>query len=620
MPRALALLLALLVLVSAGAPRSAAAGPHEDLCAALTGGQVSGTRVDRALAAGALPDEPCPVTRREMRLRMAGLALLLATGGAAAVVPGWLGPRAWEEHVEVVPFPPLALASQRRSRAGVQALLAAEAAPGGLEGEFGLAVAQGELGWAEFLASTPAERRVGPVPRAVVTPTQLDRLLALGPGLASAEFEWHEVGGGFDAHPQMVDELLTAGLPREALRGAFQAAVDEDRLAFAAALHRAGAPRSLWQIPPAVLGDHDRLERLVLLEPQLDQLIILDHALIEAGHRNPQLLRQLDRAGVDPVELARPGLTYGNLEVIEVLVELGLDPSREPSEPHRPPLLTDAASKGDREATELLLRLGARVGPDGRYNAARAAARSGELELAVLVTERGAEPDLQPTLWRAIVEEGITGRRPELIEAALAPGRGHGLPGLEALAVDVIDRYQPELLSPLVAGARDPVLVATAGLGRAAQYGRPDDVRLALALGADPNLRAGPDGDSALHRAVTGWRYYQAATVGALIDGGADPESRDRDGRTALGRAIDERCWAAVGPLLDAGARVDVSMVEAALSQGWDSPERTAAVAALVQARPEAPRRTWRRLVRGAKRNGLDPELVDWLETALERR
>jgi ankyrin repeat protein len=620
MPRVLALLLALLVLVSAGLPRAASAGAHEDLCAALTGANVSAGRVDRALAAGALPDDPCPVTQREMRLRMAGLALLLATGGAAAVVPGWLGPRAWEEHTEVVPFPPLALASQRRSRRGVELLLEAGAAPGGLEGEFALAVVQGELAWAEFLTGTPADRRVGELPRAVLTPTQLDRLLALEPRLASAEFEWLEVSGRFDAHPEMVDALLAAGLPHDALRGAFQVAVDEDRLAFAAALHRSGVPRRLWQIPPSVLSDTDRLERLVAFQPDLERLILLESTLLDAGRRNPELLRQLERAGLDPTKLGRQALRAHDLEAIGLLVELGLDPNREPRDAWELSLLAMAARQGDRPAVELLLRLGARVGPDGDRNAVREAARSGATELAVLLVEQGADPSLQPALWQAIVEEGMERRQPAMLEAALAAGRGRGLPGLEERAVEAIDRYQPELLGPLVAGAEDPVRVATAGLGRAAQYGRPDDVRLALSLGADPDRGTEPDGDSALHRAVSGWRYYQAETVDALIEGGADPELRDRQGRRAIERAIDERCWSAVAPLVAAGARVEASMVERTLAEGWYDRERTAAAQVLLEAGPEAPRRTWRKLLRQARKDRLDPALIRSLETALARR
>ena len=614
MPRALALLL---VLAVACLPALARAGDaHDNLCSSLTRGSVSGAALERALEQGASPDAPCPITKRDMRLRWEGLALLLATGGAAAVVPGWLGPRAWEEHTQVVPVPPLALASQRRSERGVDLLLEAGADPVGLEGEFAGAVGRGELAWAELLAGTPADRRVGELPRALLTPAQLGRLLALEPGLADAEIDWHEAAARFEVHPEMLDLLLAGGLPHRSTHGAFQKAVDQDRMAFGAALARTGADRRLWSIPASVLGDRDRLEQLVALRPDLEPLILLGSVILDAADRNPALLHQLEAAGLDPIELATPALRYGELEVVEKLVELGMDPSAQPRAPHALPLLTEAVTRGDDEATELLLDLGARVGPDGHHNAARRAARAGEVGLAIAVVERGADPALQPALWRAIVDEGIERRHPEMIEAALAPGRGRGMPGLEELAVRVIDQYRPELLPPLVAGSEDPVGVATAALGRAAEYGRPDDLRLALELGADPNRGTAPDGDSALHRGVGGWRHHQAETVAILVEGGADLQARDRQGLTPLGRALEERCWGAVEPLLAAGARPELALVEQALEQDRLDRDRAAAVTAIIRSEPEARPRDWKRLWRSAKRKRMDPKLVEALESA----
>lgn len=46
----------------------------------------------------------------------------------------------------------------------------------------------------------------------------------------------------------------------------------------------------------------------------------------------------------------------------------------------------------------------------------------------------------------------------------------------------------------------------------------------------------------------------QVATIGTLIDAGADPNAADRGGVTALHRAVRNRCAAAVQELLDRGA------------------------------------------------------------------
>jgi hypothetical protein len=89
---------------------------------------------------------------------------------------------------------------------------------------------------------------------------------------------------------------------------------------------------------------------------------------------------------------------------------------------------------------------------------------------------------------------------------------------------------------------------------------RPELARPLVSAGADVGAR-NRRGAQPLHYAADGspgsasWNPdAQAATVGYLLDAGADPNSTDGSGVTPLHRAVRTRCAAAVGALLDGGA------------------------------------------------------------------
>lgn len=82
-----------------------------------------------------------------------------------------------------------------------------------------------------------------------------------------------------------------------------------------------------------------------------------------------------------------------------------------------------------------------------------------------------------------------------------------------------------------------------------------------LAAGADPNCRGPHRGATPLHYAADGcitgdgWNpRRQVATLRLLVDAGADLRLGDKNGATALHRAVRTRCAAAVKCLLNAGA------------------------------------------------------------------
>jgi hypothetical protein len=86
-------------------------------------------------------------------------------------------------------------------------------------------------------------------------------------------------------------------------------------------------------------------------------------------------------------------------------------------------------------------------------------------------------------------------------------------------------------------------------------------VRLLLAAGADPNAAANHRISRPLHYAADGyitgsaWKAKaQVETIRRLLAGGAKIDAQDKNGATALHRAVRTRSAAAAGCLLDAGA------------------------------------------------------------------
>jgi len=89
-------------------------------------------------------------------------------------------------------------------------------------------------------------------------------------------------------------------------------------------------------------------------------------------------------------------------------------------------------------------------------------------------------------------------------------------------------------------------------------------VKLLLAAGADPNAKGNHRCGRPLHYAADGYVLVpawnppeQVKTVRALIAAGAEINAQDKNGATALHRAVRTRSAAAVGALLEAGADIE---------------------------------------------------------------
>ena len=86
---------------------------------------------------------------------------------------------------------------------------------------------------------------------------------------------------------------------------------------------------------------------------------------------------------------------------------------------------------------------------------------------------------------------------------------------------------------------------------RAARGGDIAEIRRLVESGDDPNVIGGVNGWPALMHAI---HKNQLASAGALLDAGADPDARARDGQTALMMAAGYGNTAMVRLLLDRGA------------------------------------------------------------------
>lgn len=168
-----------------------------------------------------------------------------------------------------------------------------------------------------------------------------------------------------------------------------------------------------------------------------------------------------------------------------------------------------------------------------------AAARSGQIDLALAALERGANPDTAPL-------DGERDQRSVLIHAVILPDL-RLLRALIARGVDINRSHAG--MSPLIAATRD------------SYQGRPDAIMTLLANGADPNVTDQAQNGALHHAALCG----EPIVAALLLDAGVAINAVNRDGMTALGIACANGNWTLVTFLLDRGAAPEVDHAQPAL-------------------------------------------------------
>lgn len=182
----------------------------------------------------------------------------------------------------------------------------------------------------------------------------------------------------------------------------------------------------------------------------------------------------------------------------------------------------------------------------------------GSAEQLALLLAAGVHPDARNRRSRPALSVALSRNDLEAVRALLAAGADLGRrPYLEEIVRS--GQAGPDLLALLLEARAPGQLDAAAldqALAEAAKQGSIDQVRMLLAAGAEPQ-GAGGDGDPLLIALQSGGdRGKRGTVIAQLLRAGADPNVRDRLGRTPLIVAIRKRNLGLARLLVAAGARV----------------------------------------------------------------
>lgn len=256
----------------------------------------------------------------------------------------------------------------------------------------------------------------------------------------------------------------------------------------------------------AVIGGHETVVKLLIErgatfgQPAFGKSLL--HDAVRGGHVG--VARVLLENGFDPDSVERPRHWYWNVPIHTAVI------------------------RGDEAMLGLLLDKGAKIDArdqKGAYTALHCAAGGGNLAVMRQLLERGA--DIEAT-------EGVWGGTP--LHVAAYSGQGEAVEFLLGRGADISARTD----------AGDTILH---NLTR--NFTQLKMLKLLLAEGADANLK-NSNGNTPLHQLVT-YGYVSGGSheaIAVLSEGGADIFARDKEGRSVLRCAEEQRDGIKIGILL----------------------------------------------------------------------
>lgn len=227
----------------------------------------------------------------------------------------------------------------------------------------------------------------------------------------------------------------------------------------------------------------------------------------------------------DPESNLLRSAEFGQMEVVKMLVERGVNVDAESSEGVTP--LMYASQNGDVEIMKYLLSRNADVNrtPYNDVTALIGAARTGQYEAVVLLLDSGARVDAKDELSLTALMHAAAYNYPDVVEALLRHGA------------------DPELGDWY--GSRSLMM--------AAYYNSVESADVLLAYGADPD---GKDKWGFTPLMVCA-RHGDYDMAWLLLDKGADPSLKNNGGMHALAMAVNREDTDMAELLLESGARIN---------------------------------------------------------------
>lgn len=282
------------------------------------------------------------------------------------------------------------------------------------------------------------------------------------------------------------------------------------------------------------------------LEQSFDQLAETDKWIRETSETWPSLLEEhwnFKAKTEDNSELFASVVSRGSAELIDRFVAAGAPAvaiSKSIYGLQSP--LQSAAAKGNLDLVRRMLETHESIPASVLFQTLRAATQSGNLQLVLLLIEKGADVNGSPadpkdlgTVLMAAVQSG----KADVVKEILLhrPDVNAAYYGGQTALTMALQRgsdhdYAPTIVKSLISNGAN--VSQTDEQGRTpifAACNMPQAVRLLLAAGADVNAR-----DKAGQTPLINCSYRKDF-VAAMLEAGADPSLRDSHGETALDRA-----------------------------------------------------------------------------------